>query len=90
MGIDADELDPSTRASMDGQVSEKIAFPAWLQGQPVAVQKEVLGETRFKLWVEGGLKIDRFSDGKNQLLTLVELERREREAFGRAGVDVAA
>ena len=90
MGINADELDPGTRASMDGQVSEKIAFPAWLQGQPVAVQKEVLGETRFKLWAEGGLKIDRFTDGKNQLLTLPELERREREAFRRASVDVAA
>jgi SPP1 gp7 family putative phage head morphogenesis protein len=90
LGIKADELDAGTRASMDGQVSQKIDFAAWLEGQPAAVQQEVLGATRFKLWQDGGLKIDRFTDARNQVLTLEELARRERAAFAKADVEAAA
>jgi len=76
LGIRARELEPGTRASMDGQVSEKLTYHEWLKRQPAAVQDEVLGPTRGRLYREGKVKIDRFSvDGRR--LTLEELRRRE-------------
>ena len=76
LGIRAGELEPGTRASMDGQVSEKITYNAWLKKQPAAVQDEVLGPTRGRLYRQGKVKIDRFSvDGRR--LTLEDLRKRE-------------
>jgi SPP1 gp7 family putative phage head morphogenesis protein len=76
LGIRARELEPGTRASMDGQVSEKLTYNAWLKKQPAAVQDEVLGTTRGRLYREGKVKIDRFSvDGRR--LTLEDLRKRE-------------
>jgi len=76
LGIKAGELEPGTRASMDGQVSEKLTYNEWLKKQPAAVQDEVLGPTRGRLYREGKVKIERFSvDGRR--LTLEELRRRE-------------
>lgn len=83
LGFDIDELPPSTRASMNGQVPADQDYDTWLRKQPRAFQVEVLGETKAKLF-RAGLKMDRFVDRKGQEFTLDELKRRERELWEKA------
>lgn len=83
LGFDIDELPPSTRASMNGQVPADQDYDTWLRKQPRAFQVEVLGETKAKLF-RAGLKMDRFIDRKGQELTLTELKRRERDLWEKA------
>lgn len=86
LGIDADEMDPGTRASMDGQVADTVSFSDWLDNQSAAIQDESLGPTRGKLFRDGGLTIDRFTDTRGNILTLDELRQRDADAFERAGL----
>lgn len=86
LGIDADELSASTRASMDGQIPEETTFGEWLRGKPAAFQDEYLGKTKGKLFRDGKLSIDRFVSRNGDELTLDELRARDAEAFRRAGV----
>lgn len=58
----------------------------WLARQDAATQDEVLGKTKGKLFRDGGLPIDRFTDDRNRVLTLADLRRIESEAFDRAGL----
>lgn len=81
LGFNIDELPPSTRASMGGQVSADISFSDWLKGQPIEVQDEILGKTRGELFRKGGLTVDQFADGKGNVLTLDELKAKEAAAF---------
>jgi hypothetical protein len=90
LGIDMDELTPSTRASMDGQVPAEQTYTEWLRKQSAARQDEVLGPSRGKLFRTGGLPMDRFYNDKGQFLTLPELAEREASAFKRAGVALPA
>lgn len=60
---DFNEIPESTRASMDGQVSDKIGFEGWLKGKPEAFQKDMLGAKKLDLWNKGKLK---FTDLVNQ------------------------
>jgi len=56
-------------------------YGEWLKAQPVGVQNDILGPTRAKLFREGGLEIDRFTDSKGKVLTLEQLRRRDSGAF---------
>lgn len=60
---DFNELPESTRASMDGQVSDKLGYEGWLKGKSEEFQREALGAKKFDLWKEGKLK---FTDLVNQ------------------------
>lgn len=86
LGIDMDEIEPSTRASMDGQVPADTTYSEWLQRQSAARQDEILGRTRGRLMREGGLSMDRFYNDKGRFLTLDELRDRDTAAFERAGL----
>lgn len=79
------EVSPSTRASMDGQVPDKIAYPEWLKKKPASFQDEVLGKTKGKLFREG-MPIDRFVNNQGVTYTLDELRKRDAEYFERAGL----
>jgi hypothetical protein len=70
-----DEMDPGTRASMDGQVPANLTYYDWLGRQSAAVQKDVLGPTRYDMWKNGGVTPDRFVNDKGKMLTLNELRR---------------
>lgn len=83
LGIDEDELPPSTRASMDGQVPEDMTYAQWLKKQSAKRQDDVLGPTRGKLMREGELSMDRFHDDKGKWLTLDEIRKRDAGAFAR-------
>lgn len=55
------------------QVSAKVSSQEWLERQPMYFIESSLGKTRAKLFKEGGLKIDKFTDLQGNPLTLEEL-----------------
>ncbi|MCU1752157.1 minor capsid protein [Pseudomonas sp. 6D_7.1_Bac1] len=86
----------ATRASIgeDGpqQVRADLSYYDWLKQQPEAFQDKAIGPVRAKLFREGGLSIERFSelqlDRNFSPLTLVEMRALEPLAFERAGLVV--
>jgi len=67
------EIPKSTKASMDGQVSGKKNYEAWLKGKSKAVQEDVLGVGKRKLWKEDKLKFSDLVSGSGKPLTLEQL-----------------
>jgi SPP1 gp7 family putative phage head morphogenesis protein len=86
LGINMKDLPEGTRASMNGQVSEKETYQTWLGKQSAAFQDDVLGPTKGKLFREGGVTLDRFVDRNGASLTIDQLRAKEAPAFKRAGV----
>lgn len=86
LGIDRDDLDPETRASMDGRVPAEDTYFSWLSRQSAATQSEVLGPTRYALWQDGGVRPERFQNDAGVYYTLAELRRRQPKAFEEAGL----
>ncbi|WP_421921404.1 minor capsid protein [Marinobacter salarius] len=80
----------TTRAArIDGkteQIGAYKTFEGYLSDQPIEFQKDYLGPTRYKLWKQGNLKIDKFVDYNDNELSLDELRAREPEAFDKAGI----
>lgn len=75
LGIDAEDVPKSTRASMDGQIPEDVTYGQWIKGQSAAVQDEALGPERAKLLRSGEVPFDKFTNDQGQLLTLAELRK---------------
>lgn len=73
-----------TRASINGQVSARMTYGEWLAKQKPSVQDEILGNARGKLFRDGGLKIDRFTDVTGRNYTLQELKNKDAESFEKA------
>ncbi|NSX15992.1 phage head morphogenesis protein [Cupriavidus taiwanensis] len=73
LGLDADEFTPTTRASMDGQVSADLTFADFLAGKSTAFQNEVLGKGRAALWREGKITLQQLLDQRGNPLTLDQL-----------------
>lgn len=69
-----------------GQVSNAKSTDSWLRSQPDWFVEDSLGATRTKLFRDGGLTIDKFSDMTGRPLTLAELRERDAAAFKRAGL----
>lgn len=80
------EFNPSTRASMDGQVPAETDYPQWLAKQSAKRQDEVLGPARGKLLRAGGLQLSDLYGAKGQPLTLAALRQRDAAAFAKAGI----
>jgi len=74
LGIDIDEIDGLTRASMNGQVSSDLNYSDWFAQQPESFQKRWLGATRYDAYKSGDLKITQLADAQSgQTLTLEQL-----------------
>lgn len=86
LGLDIDEMPESTRASMDGQVPAKTTYAEWLSKKSASFQDEVLGKTKAKLFRDGGLTIDRFTNNTGKSYTLDQLRVRDASAFDKAGI----
>jgi hypothetical protein len=86
LGIDAEQLTPSERASMDGTVPASLTYGDWLKRQSAQRQDFVLGPTRAALMRKGGLTLDKFANDKGKWLTLDELRIKDAAAFERAGL----
>lgn len=67
----------SHRTAMDGRAAGTETYGGWLQGQPEAVQNDVLGHERAELFRSGQVSIDRFVDSQYRPLNLEQLRRRE-------------
>jgi len=89
LGIDADEMDEGTRASMGGQVPKSETYDSWLRKKSAAFQDDILGAEKGALFRRGELPLDRFVDRKGREYTLDELRRRESAAFKKAGLSEA-
>jgi SPP1 gp7 family putative phage head morphogenesis protein len=73
-----------------GQVDAGLSYYSWLRQQPATFQDQALGPTRGKLFREGGLSLERFSelqlDRNFRPLTLEQMKVLEPLAFERAGM----
>jgi hypothetical protein len=87
LGLDLDETDIKTRASMDGQVPADMTYAEWIKQQSAARQDDILGETRGKLLRDGGLDLENFYSNKGKWLTLEQLRARDAAAFRKAGIE---
>jgi len=74
------------RQSEVGPVPQDVTYNEWLRRQPTAFQDEVLGRTKAKLFRDGGLTLDKFTDRRGNELTLDGLRRTQPEAFEEAGI----
>lgn len=71
-----EKMPSSTRASMGGPVSAKTAYDSWLKSQPEAVQVDILGDTRWKLWKKNGLDMVDLVNQRGRPITIEQLKGR--------------
>jgi len=74
LGIDADEIPESTRASMDGQVKASLNYEDWLKGKSPEEQDAVLGKGKADLWRRGVITFRDMLDQSGRPLTLAQLQ----------------
>jgi len=86
LGIDIDEISPSTRSSLDGQIPEDITFSDWLKKKNSKFQDEILGATRGKLFRENKADVTVFTNNKGVVYSIEELKKRNSELFVKAGL----
>lgn len=85
-GADIADWTPQQRASMDGAVPADMTYAQWLKKQSASRQDEILGVTRGKLYRNGKLPLEAFSNNRGDVITLEQLRKREPQAFELAGV----
>ncbi len=68
------------------QIPASTPFGTWLKSQDRAFVDDVLGPTRAKLFLDGGLDIRRMSDAFGNELSLDALRKIESSAFSKAGI----
>ena len=74
LGIDSDEMDAGTRASMDGQVPEETTYLDWLARQSPDRQDQVLGVERGRMYRAGELNLSEMFTDNGEWLTLVDIK----------------
>lgn len=74
LGIDSDEMDEGTRASMDGQVPADTTYLGWLARQSPPRQDEILGPERAALYRAGELKLGEMFTDKGEWISLARLK----------------
>lgn len=79
LGIDIDEAPPGTRASMNGEVPDTMTYEEWFKKQDAALQKDVLGESRYEAFKKGK-PVTAFSDN-GEILTLDQLRMIDPDLF---------
>ena len=72
LGVNAGEMSPGQRASMNGLVPGGTTYGEWLKTQDLAFQNEVLGPGRAKLFREG-LGVDAFTGANLKPISLAQL-----------------
>jgi hypothetical protein len=72
---------------LTGQVPAKTTYTEWFERQSAEFQRDVLGPSRFKLYSDSDLTLDKFAGDDYRKLTLKELVRKDRQAFLDAGLD---
>lgn len=75
----------SVRAALGGPVPQKMTYPAWLKTQSEAMQRRVLGRTRFDLWKAGKEDISGFVNRGRNIISVKTLRKRHKLPPLRAG-----
>lgn len=65
---------------------EVPSYGEWLKDQDSEFIRDLLGETKGKLFLDGNLTLDRFVDRNGREYSINELRQRDRSAFERAGI----
>ena len=82
----ASKIPKDERDGVIGQVNANTKYKTWFDRQDAKFQKDWLGETRYKLYKEGGYPIDKFIDPLGKEYTIAELEALDKELFKRLGL----
>lgn len=69
-----------------GTVKGGTTYKEWFAKQDPEFQKEWLGPSRYKLYEDGGVTIDRFTDESGRTLTLEQWKTKDAASFKRAGL----
>lgn len=77
---------PAKSADGAERISGQSTYGGWLRKQPASFQNEALGKARAKLFRNGGLSIDKFTNDNSIVYSLHDLRRLEPQAFERAGM----
>lgn len=83
LGMNIDEMTPSQRASMDGQVPGNTTYSEWLSRQSDARKIEVLGPARYQLLKDGKLDLEDFYTPTGEWMTLDQIKERDAAAFAK-------
>lgn len=75
LGLSNSDYKTSTRASMNGQVSQKETYTTWFKKQNKTFQREVLGKSRYELYKGGEFELENFT-ANNKRLTLKQLQNK--------------
>lgn len=62
------------RQAMDGQIAGRQTYEQWLKKQPVKLQREKLGVTKFKLWKRNKLSFQQMVDQTGRPLTVEQIK----------------
>ena len=68
-----EDIPPSKRASMDGQISSDIKFDDWLDSKPKEFQEEYLGKGRYELYKAGKITLKDLVNQQGRVLTIKQL-----------------
>lgn len=80
------DIPKGERDSIIGSTDAKN-YNEWLRTQKKPFIEDVLGKKKAKLYLDGDLSLDKFVDRNGNEYTLIELEKRERKAFKKAGIE---
>jgi len=69
-----DNMPVGVRSSLGGPVPADMNYNDWLLTQPTDVQKNILGQGRWKLWTENKLDMIDLVNNNGKQLTLIELQ----------------
>lgn len=81
------DIPKSQRSTVIGTTTKKT-YNDWLRTQPKEFVVDVLGPNRAKLYLDGNLSLDKFTDRKGTAITLKSLEAKHERAFKAADVAV--
>lgn len=83
-GMGLSGLPPGTRASLDGQVPADLSYGEWLRRKPRAFVEQVLGKRKARLFIDGDLEINSFTNRLGAELNLDDLQRLHPDEWARA------
>lgn len=82
-----DEYSRKRIREMTGTVPGTTTYQEFLKKQSKEFQEDVLGKTKAKLFRDGNLSLDKFTNRNGDELTLSQLARTDAKAFRDAGLD---
>ena len=75
LGLDIDEISPSTRASMDGSIPETTTFTKWFEGKDKKFQEKYLGISRYELFKDGKITLSQLVNQQGAIIPIKDLNK---------------